>query len=225
MQLRQISLAVMTTGCLVIQANAIPLGPLSPDTSNSQIDIDNFEFATSAFPDVLVSHTLEHNDLQGRSVLRALNDDKLTSYIDPDFFDDYVILRFTDNAIRNEAGYDLAIFELWAPEAIRISLSSDKPGITVTPIYTGFKTTFNNGGTGRVNIAWVDLTDLGIADGGLVHELLIGATGSVATEENNAVSSPEIAGVAAIHNVPEPGTVALFGLGLGSLLLGRRHWH
>jgi len=225
MQLRQISLALMTTGCLAIQAHAIPLGPLSQDPYSSQIDIGNFEFDKSAFPDVLVSHTLEQNDLQGSSVLRALNDDKLTSYIDPDFFDDYVILRFTDNAIRNEAGYDLAIFELWTPEAIRISLSSDQSGINVMPIYTGYITTFNNGGTGEVNIAWVDLSDLGIADGGLVHELLIGATGSEETDVNNAVSSPEIAGVAAIHNVPEPGTLALFGLGLGSLLLGRKYWH
>jgi len=225
MQLRQISLALMTTGCLAIQAHAIPLGPLSQDPYSSQIDIGNFEFDASAFPDALVAHTLEQDDLEGSRILRALNDDKLTSYIDPDFVGDYVILRFTDNAIRNEAGYDLAIFELWTPEAIRISLSSDQSGINVMPIYTGYITTFNNGGTGEVNIAWVDLSDLGIADGGLVHELLIGATGSEETDVNNDVSSPEIAGVAAIHNVPEPGTLALFGLGLGSLLLGRKYWH
>jgi hypothetical protein len=186
------------------------------------MDIGSFRFDGLALPNRLVSHTLDAGDLQGSTILGALTDQRLTTYIDPDWVGDYVVLGFPGSGVRNDTGFDVAIFELWAAEAIRVSLTEFGAGISFMPEYTGYRTTFSNGETARVNVVWLDLSALGVQDGESVSQLVIGATGDGETTVNNTSSSPEIAAVGAIRSIPEPSTLGLLGVSLAALLWGGR---
>jgi hypothetical protein len=69
------------------------------------------------------------------------------------------------------------------------------------PAYSGYRLTFTNGTTARINVASVEFSDLGVKVGEAVPELSISGAGRVDVRTNNLVDTPEIGAVAALNSV------------------------
>jgi hypothetical protein len=114
-------------------------------------------------------------------------------------------VAFTDNAVVNHSGNDLAIFELFGSVEfgnITInSITSSLSGISLGSIPIP-GTSFSN----FVNVAKVDLSDFGIGLGDSISSLSLAVTGS----------SSEYAAFGAI--IPIPAAAWLFGSGLLGLI-------
>ena len=133
----------------------------------------------------------------------AITGSNQDSYFDPSG-GEYVELGFTDNLIRNRAGYDFAVFELGTAEVAAIRLTAGGTQRTAQAVYTGFD---NSWGV-AINVAWFDLADFGLAPNATVDSVFL-----------YPVGAPEFSAVGAI---PEPTTALLLTLGLAGLGMRRR---
>lgn len=227
--------SLATLGALVLSsaAVAIPVTISPAFTLNTPVwaGVDQyFTFDDSAFPDFMLSNSLESDDVKGSgTMLGAINDGRLTRYLDPDYAEDWFTLGW-DAPIYNNAGADFAVFELWAPESIRVATNSGGPWVDYTPMYTGYSFSFSNGATARINMALIDLSDLGVMAGDSVTSLALAGTGSLSTSINDADGSPEIAVIGALTRslspepvaVSEPNPLPLMALGLGFIAIATR---
>lgn len=142
-----------------------------------------------------------------------LGADLSTSTIDMQS-DESLTVGFSDNVVVNGAGADLAIFELFGfnefGEVTINGVTSGVVGVSLGSIAipgTGFNNT--------VNVAQIDLSDFGIAAGGMISSLQVAITG--ATSEYAAFGAMNSA------PVPEAGALMMLGMGLlGFTLVARR---
>lgn len=225
--------ASLTLAAPVVGAAPIVLSPTLFQVHNVWPGVAQyFTFDDSAFPDVLVAHTLETNDVKGTSsFLAAINDHRLNRYLDPDYEEDWFTLSW-NGGLWNNAGFDLALFELWEPEPVRVLNPLTSRYADYMPRYTGYRFVFPNGSSARVNLALVDLSDFGLSDGQFLTTLTFGAIGSARTNINNLNMSPEIAVIGALGGalapppspltISEPSMAGLLGLGLVGLVGMRR---
>jgi hypothetical protein len=177
-------------------------------------------FDDDAFADVLISSSGSIVAIPSTSTLEeVLTDSDLTTY---SFFLEasaYVQMGFTDNVVVNDAGSDIALYELGTtPDSFQVSLTVGGVTRIVDGNYTGFDVT-PSGATSPspVNVAMVELSDFGLELGAVVDEIVIGAvtdgypTLAVIGALNSAAPPPTT-------HTPEPGPVALFFT--GSLIVG-----
>lgn len=131
----------------------------------------------------------------------------------------YLQLGFTDNVMFNGPGDDLVIWEIGTPDNFGISLTVG--GVTHT--IPSAATPFNNAQGFRINVAFLDLDDLGLAPGAEVTSF-VANMGFPFAETSN---SPTFGAAAALNSrppqpAPEPGSMLLLLGGLSALVVRRR---
>jgi hypothetical protein len=203
----------MRKGCLVAAGLALAMS-LGAGRAEAVIVVGGINFNDNAFADVLLDSfgtfslggagTLEDN-LVGSNV-----NDYAFSFTAGSF----VQLGFTDNAVLNGAGNDLALFELGVPDTLQVRIN----GVTLP--YVTVDTGFMGGGF-ALNVALVDLSSFGLGAGSTISDVYIGM------DTPGAGTVPSLTAAGAINStdtaaVPEPGTLLLLGSGAAMLLRRRR---
>jgi hypothetical protein len=137
---------------------------------------------------------------------------------------DFVIPAFGSLAsIANGPGYDFVVWEAGSPtEPILVSVSLGGGVFSGAIAYQTFVVSpFNSDSGFQTNSIHIDLDDFGIAPGALIDQVRIQGlfTGI-------GGSGPDVLAVAALNagppTIPEPGALALLGLGLAGLAARRR---
>jgi len=138
----------------------------------------------------------------------------------------FVQLGFTDNRVINGPGADLAFFEIGFPDsspiAVALAPSMNPADFRVYDVVaTGFQlsTQFQ-----AINVARVDLSDFGLAEGAVLDSITVGLYARLAVPGNPEGLPPDFTAVGALNSaaVPEPVTAALLSSALGGLLLARK---
>ncbi len=123
----------------------------------------------------------------------------------------YIELGFTDNVIVNGPGADLVIFELGTPNTIRVALDKKsiqnafEPGSVVLDVNAAYLPVRQYSNCDSVTAAYVDLSELGVAEGDSVYRVFISSplmeNGDVAWYNPlyPQLGVPEIAAVGAIN--------------------------
>ncbi len=181
------------------------------------LTIGGLTFADNAFADQLVSSVGTYT-VNGPSLTEALTDKDLSTWASSMTPGAKVVLAFTDNAIVNGAGDDLALFEV-GHEAYEYSQEGfDSFNVTINGItrtyFTTETTTIVN--DHNVNMTTLDLSFFGIAANALVSQVDIGM------DYDTRDSRPQLQLVAAIHSVsvtavPEPASYILLLAGLAGI--------
>lgn len=134
-------------------------------------------------------------------------------------------VRFLDNAIKNDPGVDLVVFELsgdkpaGSPDPrevfdIAVPIGADFSAfVRVTPIATGWNDPADS--TLDVFAVQVDLSSFGVPAGEIIDRLRLGVFNA-----NLGSKSADLTGVGALHSIaaiPEPSTAALLLAGMAVL--------
>lgn len=127
----------------------------------------------------------------------------------------YIELGFTDNLIVNGPGADLVIFELGTPNSIRVALDKNsiqnafEPGSIALDVSAAYLPVRQYSACDSVTAAYVDLSELGVAEGDSVYRVFISSplmeNGDVAWYNPlyPQLGVPEIAAVGAINTTPK----------------------
>ena len=203
------------------------------------ITIAGFTFDETAFADWLygcpdttqadvVHGQLEPNQPSG--VLGYDVTDYVAIYAD-DPYEDWFTVVFTDNAVVNDVGPDLVVFDYDWSDVGEARVNKIKVGFrsggTWTEDWVEIPMVNSNQQAGGHDIyyAEVDLTALGILDGEYINNISIGLWNRdmSGVEPVGASELPSVGAIGATNNVvPIPPTVVLLGLGLVSLVAFRR---
>lgn len=127
--------------------------------------------------------------------------------------DQILAVQFTDNAVINLPGDDIAIFELFSiaefGEATILATTMAVNGVSLGSIAIP-GTSFSN----YVNLATIDLSDFGVAPNAVISSIQMTVSG---------VGS-EYAAFGAINNIPEPATFGLIGIAATGVIFVRRRF-
>ncbi len=188
---------------------------LALERADAAIIKGDLVFADNAFADVAhIVNAINGNPTPfgAATVEAALTGDDLARWINDFNTGEIIELGFTAYQVENGPGPDLAVFEFGA--ANRFGVAAFQNGHTFPTAYV----TYDPVSAGVIdgypmNVARVNLTDLGLPDGAVVTWILI---------ESYDQNGAEIAGVGALNGSPEPATLALLAAGAGAALARRR---
>jgi hypothetical protein len=197
----------MRTKRLLITAIACLTIIFTVNPSPASITIDTITFADNAFADKLVSSSGSWN-YNGASLEASVVGSDLSIYAWSFSSSDKLVLKFTDNFIKNGTGADLAVYEISSGSG-----SGEPVAITIN----GITNTYGTNGIGifAAHVAQINLDDFGIPAGGLVSTLTASGIDSW---------NVDYAAFGAINSavVPIPGAIYLLGSGLLGLVGWRR---
>jgi len=203
-------------------------GVLPTVVSTSAVTIAGVTFQDNAFADSVISSSGSFTT-SGGTLADVLTDKNVGTYALSQDAGAYVELGFTDNALVNGPGPDLALFELGSPpDTFQIALSIGGQTINYTSAATGFLSILDAQHIYPINLAEVDLSDFGVAAGASLDKVVIGL--SFQTQANATVSTvPSLSLVGALNTVPDSGSMLSLGafsalamLALSRLLPPRR---
>ena len=202
----------------VVMAAAVAVALAGPATSRADmIFIGGYNFQSNAFADTLVSSYASEYGFVFGPLFGGVTPPTLAQAVTGPYVGDYagslsafsyVQLGFTDNVLRNGPGPDLALFETGIVRdrfAVALAPSfSDADYRDYQSAYTGFHfgAEFQ---TNELNVALVDLSDLGVPLGGELTSITVGLY-PVTVFQKGALSSASLTAAAAFY--PDPVTVA-----------------
>lgn len=172
-----------------------PSGPAA-----ETITVGGIEFATNAFADTVLA-TVPRLGLTfptSQPLVTAIADSDPGDGVD--LAGGYVLMGFVDNVAFNGDGNDLALFQAGGAEGFRVALDFD--GLTdpdarvlVPTTPTGFVDQYGE----NINVGYVDLSDLGVADGQSITSIAIASN-----LDDVIVSGADLTAVGALHVTAEP---------------------
>ncbi|MFO0887957.1 MAG: hypothetical protein U0790_02300 [Isosphaeraceae bacterium] len=156
------------------------------------ITVGGITFDDTAFADALVSSAGEFSVGGGaESLPGAVTGSVVSDYAFSFSPGAQVVLGFTDNTILNGPGPDVAIFELGVPDSFLVSFPDGTAASVIGSSDTG-----EDAGEYDLNVALVDLSAFGFAEGATVSQIILGVDIIDPVEG----SRPSLTAVAAINS-------------------------
>jgi hypothetical protein len=196
----------------MVLVGALGVGPASAaPVTIAGITVDSQNFANA----LLSSATTGSFSTEGGALAASVTDTSADTWAFSNADSAYLQLGFAPNAVVNGPGNDLVVWEIGTPDNFGISLTVGGLSHTIVSASSGFSCC---GGTFGINIAFLDLSDLGVAAGAGVTSLVFNMGFPFA----NTSSSPTLGAAAGLNRVPEPGSLLLLLGALSALALHRR---